>query len=604
VARAIPDGIRKIMASFDYGIVSRIQQANDIVDVISEYISLKKKGREMVGLCPFHQDHRPSLYVNPDKQIFKCFACGAGGDVLRFVQMQESLTFPQTIQRLAQRAGIKIEQRIAAPKPDTGEIDPNRLAEMNNFCLRHFQDNLYHPQKGKFARDYLAQRKIDSQTAKKWRLGLALGNGDLAKAAAAKKIPSDFMIKSGLLLAPDRDKFENRLIFPITDVSGRVVAFGGRTLDDKDPKYLNTNTTVLFDKSSCLYGLEYAKHSIVSSGTAVVVEGYTDCIMAHSKGIENVVATMGTSMTAGHSRLVRRFAKNVILLFDSDTAGIAAANRAIEICIGQNIDIKLAFVPEGKDPCDYLISAGPEKFQQLLENAVEVFKFKWDKLTANLKNSDSLVENRAVVEEFLQIVASALFAGSVGDIERGLLVNRLSKFIGLDARQIKAELDKRIKTASKTASYNLENRKVVAVDMGTDGFAAAQRQVLEVLLNEPKLFDRTSTLISPDDFNVPILKDAAGVVFVALKEKSQSTLTEILAHTDSIEIANTIFKLQQVGQKKGNFSASLEGAIETFQLYLSNSKGQKSGKIQDEVDFLKQSHQKARKYKHRSVGMT
>ena len=308
----------------------------------------------------------------------------------------------------------------------------------------------------------------------------------LQRQLIAKKTPLDLLVKSGLLISPDKDKFENRLMFPITDVSGRVIAFGGRTLDGKEPKYLNTNNTVLFDKSNCLYGLEYARHSIVSSATAVIVEGYTDCIMAHAKGVCSVVATMGTSMTNAHGRLLKRFAKNVVLMFDSDTAGIAAANRALEICVSQNIDIRLAFVPEGKDPCDYLISAGKEKFEHLIENAVEVFKFKWDRLTGNLKNSDSLADNKAAIEEFLQTVASALLSGSVGDIERGLLVNRLSKIIGLNNHQINAELNKRYKTAEKTASYNLENQKVTSIDWGSGGFAAAQRQVLEVLLNEPE----------------------------------------------------------------------------------------------------------------------
>jgi DNA primase len=598
--------VRKFMSSFDYGLVSRIQQANDIVDLIGEYVSLKKKGREMVGLCPFHTDHRPSMYVNPAKQIFKCFACGAGGDCLKFIQMQENLSFPQALQRLADRAGIKIPARPIDTRQssiDEPDIDPNRLAAANAWAAQHFQDNLNHPQKGKFASDYLAERKIEPPVAKKWQLGLALPDDDLAKTAVAKKASVDFLVKAGLLLNHNKDKFSNRLIFPITDATGRIIAFGGRTLDQSDPKYLNTSNTVLFDKSNCLYGLEHARHSIVSSATAVVVEGYTDCIMAHAKGVSNVVATMGTSLTAGHARLLKRFAKSVVLMFDSDTAGHAAANRALEICISHQIDIKLAFVPQGKDPCDYLISAGKEKFQLLIDNAVEVFKFIWDRLTQNLDKTDSLADNKAAIEEFLQTVAAALHAGSVSPIDRGLLVNRLSKIIGLNSSQINAELGKRMKSAATAAAYNLENQKVVSIDWGAGGFAAAQRQVLEVLLNEPKLLDDVVKKISPQDFDVPLLKLAAQVVFDALKHNPDSSLTEILARTDSVEVANAIVQLQDIGLKKGNFHASLIGAIEAMQSYLSQSKNEKPVKIMDETEYLKQVHQKTRKVNRRNVGM-
>ncbi len=606
------------MSSFDYGLVSRVQQANDIVDLISEYISLKKKGREMVGLCPFHTDHKPSLYVNPAKQIFKCFACGAGGDVLKFIQMQENLTFPQALKRLADRAGIKIPTHSVDNRPaaggsaETANIDPNKLSAVTAWVAQHFQANLYHPQKGKFARDYLQQRKIDTDVAKKWRLGLALAGDDLAKAANEKRQPLDLLVKTGLLVNQNKDKFSNRLIFPITDTSGRIIAFGGRTLDNSDPKYLNTNSTPLFDKSNCLYGLEYARHGMVASATAVVVEGYTDCIMAHAKGINNVIATMGTSLTTGHGKLLKRFAKNVVLMFDSDTAGQAAANRALEVCIAEQIDIKLAFVPQGKDPCDYLISAGQEKFQHLIDNAVEVIKFKWDKLTSHLEKTDTLADNKVAIEEFMQTVANAMQAGAIGHIERGLLVNRLSKILHLTSRQIDEELNKKFKVAQRTAAYNLENQKSVCLEWGSGALAAAQRQILEVILNEPKLIDDVSKKISIHDFDVPLLKQAAEVIFQTLHEKPASSVSQILAHTDSGEVANAIVHLHEIGLKKGNFQASLNGALDVM---LSRRAGkpacsktdsagrQKPDIIDNDAEYLKQICQKNRKCNSRSVGM-
>ena len=369
---------------YDYAAINRVQQANDIVDLIGEHVSLKRKGREWLGLCPFHEDHRPSLYVNPDKQIYKCFACGAGGDVLKFVQMREGLTFPQAIERLAERAGIQLQpvRRAAPQNPEQGEqADPNLLARANRWAMQFFQDCLNDPEKGKQARDYLAERQISPESIKTWRLGLAPNAVDaLARAAVARKGSLRVLQQAGLITGPNQDKFVNRLMFTITDVTGRVIAFGGRTLNGTGAKYVNSPTTVLFDKSNTLYGLEQARHEIVKTGTAVIVEGYTDVIMAHQFGCTNVVATLGTSLTTGHGRMLRRYAKNVVLLFDSDTAGMAAANRALEVCLSLHLDIKLAFVPQGKDPCEFLVVAGKEGFDEVVEQAVDVLQFKWEKL--------------------------------------------------------------------------------------------------------------------------------------------------------------------------------------------------------------------------------
>ncbi len=414
---------------YDYAAINRVQQANDIVDVVSEHVSLKKKGRELVGLCPFHEDHRPSMYVNPAKQIYKCFACGAGGDVLRFVQMRERLTFPQAVERLAERAGIQLApvRRAAPPMPgQAGDIDPNLLARVNAWAAQFFQQCLNDPEKGRHAREYLAGRKIAPESVKQWRLGLAPNAVDaLAKAAAAKKIPSLLLQQAGFMTGSNQDKFVNRLMFPITDVTGRVIGFGGRTLDDTGAKYINSPTTPLFDKSSTLYGLEQARHQIVTSGTAVLVEGYTDVIMPHQVGCTNVVAALGTSFTAGHGRILRRYAKRVVLLFDSDTAGMEAANRALEVCLAQHLDIKLAFVPEGKDPCDFVLTAGKEAFDRVIEQGTDVLQFKWDRLSEKFAAADTLAGKKAAVDEFLKGIAVGLASHNLPLVESGAVIRKV-----------------------------------------------------------------------------------------------------------------------------------------------------------------------------------
>ena len=596
---------------FDNSIITQVQQANDIVDVVSEHVSLAKKGREMVGLCPFHDDHRPSLNVSSIKQIFKCFACGAGGDVFKFVQMRENLSFPQAIERLAERVSIKLPKAARSqPRKQAEEVDPNKLAKVNEWAAKYFQENLYDRQKGQSAHKYIVEREITLKSAKKWRLGLAIDSqDDLIRAAKAKNIPMKLLAHAGLVVGQMgggsfSDKFVNRLMFPITDVTGRVIGFGGRTLDGKSAKYINSPTTSLFDKSNCLYGLEQARHEIVSSGVAVVVEGYTDCIMAHQFGCGNVVATLGTSFTSGHGRILRRYAKKVVLVFDSDAAGVEAANRALEVCLSQHIDIKLASVPEEKDPCDFLLSSGKERFEQLVDEAVDVFQFKWNRLIASFGKDDTLVDNKAAVEEFLQTIATAILAGNLAAIDRGLIVNRLSRIIGASAKEIHAELGKRLRRAERIASYNVENQKVRSVDLGEGFFAVAQREILEVLLNEPKLFETVKRKITAKVFDVPILRQIAAMLFEMLSTKPEACLAEILARAESVETGSLIVQLAQSGEQKGNFQSRLTGALDAIQRYQAQKKKSEIKAIEDQTKFLQRFFENTEKQNPRNIGMT
>jgi DNA primase len=594
---------------FDQGVVNQVQQANDIVDVISEHVNLVKKGREMVGLCPFHDDHRPSMNVNAVKQIFKCFACGVGGDVFKFVQMRENLSFSQAIERLAERAGIKLKPRTynSRPKTEDSDVDPNRLAKVNEWAAKYFQGNLHDEKKGKLARDYLAQRQIPQDSVKKWRLGLAVNlQDDLLKAASARNIPVKLLEQAGLVVGQAgsgfSDKFVNRLMFTITDVTGRVIGFGGRILDGEGAKYINSPTTVLFDKSNTLYGLEQARHKIVSTGTAVVVEGYTDVIMAHSKGCDNVVAALGTSFTPGQGRILRRYAKKAVLIFDSDTAGVEAANRALEICLAQHIDIALASVPEGKDPCDFLLAAGKERFEKLIDEAVDVFQFKWNRLTESFGRDETVAGRKAAIEEFLQTVATSFWSGNLAAIERGLIVNRLSKIIGASTKEINAELHKRIARTAKTASYDVENQKVRSVDLGEGSFATAQREILEVLLNEPKLFETVKQKITAEDFDVPMLRQTASILFETLSANPETSLAEIIARTESPQIGSLIVELAQSGEAKGNFKSRLTGALDAIGRH--QAQRRKNGiKAIDGREFLRCVHENTDKQNLRSTGM-
>ena len=592
--------------TFDRSIVNQVQQANDIVDVVGEHLKLTPKGAEMVGLCPFHTDHRPSLYVSPAKQIFKCFACGAGGDVLKFIQMRENLTFPQAIERLAGRAGIKFSaERKKSPQTRRQSIDPNTLARINEWAAGHFTDNLSDEQKGKYARDYLRKRHIGIETAGKWRLGLALNNPkDLIEAAAKKAIPLNLLEHSGLVSAKTAsDRFVNRLIFPIADVTARIIGFGGRTLDGTGAKYINSPTTELFDKSNCLYGLQHARHEIVSAQTAVVVEGYTDCIMAHSKGCASIVATLGTSFTPQHARILKRYAKKAVLVFDSDAAGIEAANRALQICVSQRIDIKLAQVPQGKDPCDFLLTAGRDKFVRLIDDAADVFQFKWDRLKTAFEHDDTLAGKKSAIEEFLQTVAAGLRAGNLPAIDRGLIVNRLSKVLGLDVSQINAELAARLTSTAGTAALRAENEYVSATDLGQGLSATAQREILEILLNEPKLFDIVKKYVTVRDFDVPVLAEMAAVLFDTFKTQKVPSLAAVLAKTEPVATAASLVQLARAGEEKGNFRLRLAGALNAIRRVQAGKKNSRILATTDQKGFLRHVAENIGKGNRRNTGL-
>lgn len=554
---------------YEYAAISRVQQANDIVDVVSEHVSLKKKGRELVGLCPFHEDHKPSLYVNPVKQIYKCFACGAGGDVLKFVQMREGLTFPQAVERLAERAGIQlrpVRRTVPSSSQKAESVDPNLLARANAWAMGFFQQCLTDAEKGRHAREYLAQRKISQESIEKWRVGVAPNAVDaLAKAAALKKVPAGLLQQAGLTAGANQDKFVNRLMFPITDVTGRVIAFGGRTLSDTGAKYINSPTTPLFDKSSTLYGLEQARHQIVATGTAVIVEGYTDVIMAHQFGCTNVVATLGTSFTAGHGRILRRYAEKAVLVFDSDTAGIEAANRALEVCLSQHLDIKLGFVPQGKDPCEFLLAVGKEPFDRMVEQAADVLQFKWDRLSETFAADDTSASRKAALNEFLQAIAVGLASKSLPALESGVFINKLTKVIGLDAKEIHEELQRRVRRLSgATRRETPRTDTLETVDWGQGLYAVAQREVLEVLLNEPGLFHAVDPRITEDLFDVPILTQIASILLEVIRSDEDFSVNRVLAQTESVVLGECIVELQQVGEGKGNHHSRLMDALEVL----------------------------------------
>lgn len=416
----------------------RIQSATDIVRLIGEHVQLRPKGRELAGLCPFHDDKKPSMFVSPAKQIYKCFSCGAGGDCFTFAMEYHKLDFREALKHLADRAGIELTPyrkgaEGAGSGAESGQMPARkRLLEANAQAQAFFRAALADPQRGQAARDYLAQRGVTDAMVERFGLGYAPDAWDaLAQHIAERGLDAPAFGKAGHISIrgnsdPDAvvrdaadcyDKMRHRLIFPICDDMGRPIAFGGRILpgaietapkadQGEGPKYLNSPETAIFNKSQTLYGLDLAKKAIIASKQAVIVEGYTDVIACHQHGVENVIAALGTAFTHQHAAKLRRFCETVVLVFDGDAAGYKAADRAVEVLMTGEIDVTIAILPAGEDPDTLLATEGGlERWSGLIADAPGAMAYLLSRLEDDLGEAGSITGRQAVSVEFLSRLA-------------------------------------------------------------------------------------------------------------------------------------------------------------------------------------------------------
>jgi DNA primase len=368
-------------------VLEQIRQNNDVVEVIGSYFPLKRAGANFRALCPFHKEKTPSFNVNPAKQIWHCFGCGEGGDVFKFVMKYENLDFIAAVRRLAERAGIKLEYEERDGEP--GRDLKDQLLKLHEVAANFFHHNLMKEPSAKIARDYLTKREITSETAKKWRLGYSPEGWDgLIKHAAAKKFTAETLAAGGLALERDRgdgyyDRFRGRLMFPICDEQGRAVGFSGRILTDaKDqPKYVNSPETPIFQKGRILFALDKAKRAILDEKYAIVCEGQVDTISCHEAGVENVVAPQGTALTEQHARILKRYAEEVVLMFDADAAGQNAIVRSAEPLWDAGVVSRVAVLPPTHDPDSFVKAFGAEKLKELVTKAPSFFLYLLDRLS-------------------------------------------------------------------------------------------------------------------------------------------------------------------------------------------------------------------------------
>ncbi len=469
----------------------RVRDAIDIVEVVSTYISLRRSGKGLVGLCPWHDDSRPSLQVNAERQTFRCWVCNLGGDVFSFLMKMEKLEFREALEQLADRAGIPLTRGRGAGSGDA-------KAEMHRvlgWAADRFRDCLRAAPEARGAREYLLARGLSSETIDRFGLGYAPASWDwLLRQASAAGLGTNLLAATGMAVErQDRsghyDRFRDRVMFPIRDPLGRCVAFGGRVLPGAPPdsaKYINSPETALFSKSSMLYGLDTAREAMGRSRRAVVVEGYTDCLAARQVGIDDVVAVLGTALGERHAKLLRRYVDRIVLVLDGDDAGRRRADEILDVLLAEPIDLRIARLPAGVDPCDFILAEGREAFEALLASAGDPLDYRMDEALARLPSGASDDALLAAVESVLAALANVSPRSPASPSQRRLredqVLGRLSRRFGLGRDVLRSRLlDLRGKAPSVTPDDQPSDRPLLPTKL-----PAWDREVIEVLVGVPE----------------------------------------------------------------------------------------------------------------------
>lgn len=566
-------------------IIDEVRASSDIVEIISEYIHLKKSGRNYFGVCPFHNEKTPSFSVSPDKQIFHCFGCGAGGNAISFLMKIENISFVEAVQTLAKRARIELPQENVSDEIKAKNFLKEQMFSVSKEAARFFYDQLM-SEKGKAARKYLASRGIETRTIKKFGLGYALGEWEfLNKYLLSKGYSQEVIYKAGLVKRTKKDTFidafRDRVIFPIFDISSKVIGFGGRTLGDDKPKYLNSPETLIFNKSRNLYALNFAKNS--NSKKLIIVEGYMDVITLHQNGIDFAVASLGTSLTENQAKLLNKYAEEIIVAYDSDAAGQAAAQRNIDILNFAGCNIKVLQIPNEKDPDEYVRKNGIDKFFLLVNNSKSNIQFKIDNLRneINIKSVDGKIK-------FLNKMSDIL-AKIDNTIERDAYIRSLAMETGISADSITAQVNKRLygdspKKVIKNNNYVEKN--IAVVDNKLDG---AEKLLLYLIAVNDELYKKYENDIKIDLFSQGSNQNVASKILDRLSAGQLIEPGELMIGVENEQQINDISKIFSQNIVMEDSEKALLECITYIKEYKKNMKlNQLLSEVKDNPDKLKE----------------
>ncbi len=550
------------MARYSEEILNEVRQSNDIVDVISQYVHLKRSGRNFFGLCPFHNEKSPSFSVSPDKQIFHCFGCGVGGNVITFVSQIEGLNFVETVQMLAERANIQLP--TLQNNGDTQrEILKDKVYKVNEFTAEYYHQNLYKPQ-AKMAQEYVKKRQLTNETLKSFRIGFSGKFDELYQELKKQGFQEQEILESGLVNKNERgqyiDRYRNRLMFPICDARGRVIAFGGRVLDDSKPKYINSPENVVYSKGRHLFGLNVAKKG--DTKKLLIVEGYMDVISLHQRGITNVVAPLGTALTEQQGWLLRKNSEQIILSFDSDDAGIKAKLRAIDILQNMGCDLRVIQLEGAKDPDEYILKYGNMRFQNVIDKAFSVveFKVKILKKELNLDNTNDKIK-------FLNEIAK-LISKVDNTMEREVYIEKIAKEYDISKEAIYAEVNKLTYKNDKSEKI-LEKAKPVITHKKVEtkevpqAIKRRENTIISILLSgDLSIFEIIKQNIKPEDFQDKINHEIAKKLYEEF-EKGNSNINGIIDTLEQ-EQQNQITMIMAEDYEIENLEKAIDDIIQAY----------------------------------------
>jgi DNA primase len=560
-------------------LIKQVKEANDIVDVVGRYVALRPAGGTFKGLCPFHEDHRPSFDVDPRRQRYRCWSCGKYGDVLSFVQEHDRVVFRDALEQLARWAGITLKKAPDSPQQRNRALMLDAVrwaAEQYHQCLLGEE---HEPAVAEAARHYLGERGLAGETVRRFGLGFAPADGTwLVKRANRDGVPAAVLEQVGLIAARPEgrgwyDRFRDRVMFPIRNARGQVVGFGGRILPgsayaDRAMKYYNSSDTELFSKSELLYGLDEAlkDKDTTKSGTLAVVEGYTDVLMAHQCGVGNVVATMGTALNARHVQHLQRWVRRVVLVFDADPGGETGVDRALAVFASQNVDLAVAMLPVGLDPCDLLVQQGADAFRQVLAGATDALEFKLTRMLAG-PDAQTVEGRRRAVDAVLRVIALAPdIPGHEGAVKRELMMTRIARRLALQEETVWARLRELRREVRRD---DREPPRREELDDGPEGKRAApaapeERQLLQMLLADSGLVKEAVAQVSPDQIAHPGLRQLLQGLYVLYAEGAVPTLDALRARVDNPALMAYALRMQEVGHQITDRSVRFGQLMEEF----------------------------------------
>ena len=510
------------MVRYSDELIDEIRNKNDIVDVISQYVTLKRSGRNFFGLCPFHKEKSPSFSVSPDKQIFHCFGCGVGGNVFHFLQKIENISFLEALESLANQAGINL------PTLDNAVDDKlirlkSKVYKINEIAANFYHERLYKPE-SKQAQDYIKKRKLDNKTLKNFLIGYSGNFNELYIELKRQGFTEEEILASCLVNKNENgkyiDRFRRRLMFPIQDTRNRIIAFGGRVLDDSKPKYINSPENIVYHKGRHLFGLNIAKKEEIKK--IIIVEGYMDAISLHQRGIHNAVASLGTALTEQQGRLLRKSSEQIIIGYDADGAGQAATLRGLEILQNLGCDIRILQIYGAKDPDEFVTKYGPERFQKCVDNAISLveYKIKMLKQKLNLENTNDKIK-------FLNEIAKVL-AKVTNNIEREVYIEKISSDYHISKEAIYSEINKllykkkdNLKTTETASRVVIKKKEDEEID---EAVKKRESLLIYLLLQYPnQSYLKISNEISPNELKIEMNKKILSKLYEELQKGNSNT---------------------------------------------------------------------------------